>query len=96
MDGGEDVTLNAYSLQGRRKTQSVDGGGKHAHLVALDAVEALVGSGKATEDVAAANHDAHLDAHIDNLLDLLGILGQTLFVDAVLLFAHERFAAQLQ
>ena len=44
--------------------------GEHAHMVAGDAVAARLGDRHAAEDVAAADHQADLDAEGHRLADL--------------------------
>ena len=65
-------------------------------MVALDTVKALSGSREATEDIAAADDDTDLHAHIVDVLDLLCILGQTLFVDTITLRANQAFAREFE
>ena len=96
VDGREYPRLLTYLFESRTQSQAVDDRGEHAHLVALDPVDSLGGSAQSTEDVSPADHDADFDAHLGNLFNLGGILVNSLFVDAILLFAHERLAAQFQ
>ena len=59
-------------------------------------VEAFGGALHAAEYVAAAYHDCYLCAGVDGSLDLLGILAEAHGVDAIVLGAHEGFAAELE
>ena len=96
VDGREYPGLLAYLLERRTQGQAVDDSGQHAHLVALDPVDSLGRSAQSAEYVAAADDDTDFDTHPGNLFDLRRILGHPFFVDAVLFFTHERFAAQFQ
>ena len=95
-DGGEHAGLDADGGEGRAECEAVDNGGEHTHLVALDAVEALAGSREAAEDVAAADDDTYLYAHVVDFLNLGCIFAQALLVDAVALLAHEALATELE
>ena len=95
-DGGQDAGLDADCAEGRAEGEGVDDGGAHAHLVAFDAVEAFLRTAEAAEDVAAADDDADLDAHVGHFLDLAGVVGETFGVDAEVLAAHEAFATEFQ
>ncbi len=61
-------------------------------MVAGHAVAALGGHGDAAKDVAAADHDADLDAHVARLLDVGRDAIDDRNVDAETLFTHERLA----
>ena len=87
------LALHAVVLQRRLQRQRVDDRGQHAHLVALHAVETLLGPGHAAEDVAAADDDAYLYAACCRRLDLLGIGLQHLGRKSVVSVALQRFAA---
>ena len=76
--------------------ERVDDGGEHAHVIAGDAIHAGLGQARAAKDVAAADHDAELDAEPDDLGDLGGDAADDGGVDAVVLAAEQRFAAELQ
>lgn len=93
VDGGEDAGFLADGVEGRTEGDGVDSGGQHSHLIAFHAIEALGGSAESAEDVASADDDAYLDAEGGDRLDLRGVFRETVFVDTVLLGAHERFAA---
>ena len=95
-DGRQHTALHTNSPQRTAQSEGIDDRGTHAHLIALHAVETLPGPAQPAEDVAAADDDADLHSHVVHLLDLLCILGQTLFVDAVTLFAHKALPAQLE
>ena len=80
------------SLQCAGQSQRVDARCQHTHLIAFHAVETALRAAQATEDVASANDDSHLNALIGYSQYLLGILLQTFFIDAVLLLAHQTLA----
>ena len=88
-NGRQHTALYAYGSQSRAQGQTVDDGGAHAHLVALDAVETLAGAAQAAENVAAANDDTNLYSHLTGFLNLGSILIQALHVNAVTLLAHQ-------
>ncbi len=67
------MRAHSYGLQGGIESEGVYDSGKHAHLVALDAVEAFGGSRKAAEDISAADNDADLDSACRELSDLFGV-----------------------
>jgi hypothetical protein len=50
------------------QSERVDDRGEHAHVVAMRALDALLGAGQPAEDVAAPDHQADLDAEIDDFL----------------------------
>ena len=95
-DGGEHLGGLADGFKRRRERQCINDGGEHAHLVALDAVKALRGTLEAAEDVAAAHDDGYLYASVHDFLDLGGIVGHALRVDAATLFCCQRLAAELE
>ena len=76
--------------------ERVDHGGEHAHVVGRDAVHAGLGEPGAAEDVAAADHEAHLHAEPEDFGDLGGDPANDRGIDAVLLVAEQRLTAQLQ
>ena len=95
-DGGEHLGGLADGFKRRRERQCINDGGEHAHLVALDAVEALRGALEAAEDVAAAHDDGYLYASVHDFLDLGGIVGHALRIDAATLFCCQRLAAEFE
>ena len=48
------------------------------------------------EDVAAADYDTDLYAHVVYFLDLPGIVAEPLRIDAEALFSHQALAGELQ
>ena len=95
-DGGQYTCLYACRYQCRAQCKAVDNGCQHTHLVAFDAVETFVGAAQSAEDVAAADNDADLYAHLVYFLNLCRIFGKAFLVDAVLLFSHQALAAEFQ
>jgi hypothetical protein len=74
----------------------VDDRREHAHVIRRDAIHAGLGEARAAKDVAAADHEPDLDAHRGDLGDLGGDALDDRRVDAILLAAEQRLAAQLQ
>src|SRR5690554_6049172 len=70
------------TLQGVAHGQGVHHRGQHAHMVAGHPIHARLVEGGATEQVAAADHDADLHPDPDQLADLQGHAVQHLGVDA--------------
>ena len=57
-------------LQPILQRQRVHDGGQHAHVVGGGAIHAHGGTGEATEDIAAADHDTDLGTGFDGFLDV--------------------------
>ena len=72
--------FKAFFFQCTLEGQSVDDGGQHPHVVALNPIHALGSSLHAPEDVAPADDQAYLDAFLGDALDVLGILREALGV----------------
>ena len=53
-------------------------------------------SAQSAKYVSAADDDTYFYAHVGDFFNLCGIFGDSFFVNAILLFAHERFTAQFQ
>src|SRR5690606_8732159 len=68
----------------------------HSHVVAGGAVHPGTREAGTAEDVAAADHDRHLDAHAADLGDLPRDPPDHGRIDAVVELAHERLARELQ
>ena len=96
VDGGEYFGRLAYLLESRAESEGVDRCGKHAHLVAFDAVEAFGRTLKSAEYIAAAYHDGHFNAGGYYLGDLACVFSETFGIDAIALVAHQRFAAEFE
>ena len=94
--GGQYAGFYTGSHQGGTKGKAVDDGCQHAHLVAFHTVESLVGTAQSAENVSTAYHDTYLYSQSMYFLDLSCVLGKAFLVDAVLLFAHQALAAELQ
>ena len=88
--------LQPLPLQGALHGQCIDHRGQHAHVVAAGAVHARGGGRHAAEDVAAADHQADLHAHVVHGLDLLGDHADHLGVEAIFPLAHQPLARELQ
>ena len=87
---------DAGPLEGVLQREGVDDGRQHAHVVARRPVEATLGRRKSAEDVASADHQRDLHAHLVHALDLRGDGLDDLEVDAVIPLAAKRFTAQLE
>src|SRR5690606_23719052 len=96
LQGRHDARHRAAALERILQRKRVDDRGEHAHVVGRDAVHARLGQSRAAEDVAAADDETDLDAHRRNLGDLARDALDDRRIDAVLLAAEQRFAAQLQ
>ena len=75
---------------------NTSGCSQHTHLIAFDAIETFLCAAQSAEDIATANNDANLHARLSDMLDLLGIVGQALLVDAVAFLAHETLTRELE
>ena len=64
-------------------------------MVGGDAVHAGARQAGAAEDVAAADHDRDLHAHLRDVLDLAGDALEHRRIDAVVLAAEQRLAREL-
>ena len=74
----------------------VDHRGQHAHVVGGGAIHAARARGDAAEDVAAADDDGRLNAHLLDLTDLAGDLRGNGRIDAIALLAHQGFAREFE
>ena len=70
--------------------------GKHAHVVARDAIHAGTREALAAEDVAATDDDRDLDARLARRRDLRGDTLNDFRLDAVFQVPHQRLAAEFQ
>ena len=90
---GDHPLLLESVLEGQR----VDHRRQHPHVVGGRAVHATGARRDAAKDVAAADHDGRLDAHVpESSATSRGDLRRDGRVDPVVLLAHERFAGQFQ
>src|SRR5207237_6393507 len=87
---------DAQLFQRVLERQRVDHRRQHAHVIGARAIHSLGAGGDAAEDVSAPDHDADLDAQLDDVAHLLGDLLQRLRGNPVLPLTHQRLAAQLQ
>ena len=65
-------------------------------LYGKEAVEALAGARESAEDVATANNDANLHAHVGYLLYLSCVVVQSLGVNTMSLLALQALTRELQ
>ena len=84
------------ALEGVLHRERVDHRREHAHVIGRDAVHAGFGKPRAADDVAAADHEAHLDAETEDFRDFACDSPDDDGVDAVLMIAEQRLAAQFQ
>src|SRR5690606_22435456 len=61
-------------FQSALQRHSVDYRREHSHVIALNAIDALSGTGNTSKNVTSANYDGNLDTTFVNLLDFVGIL----------------------
>ena len=95
-DRAHDPGRDAGPLEGVLEGEAVHHRGEHADVVAGRAIHALGRRRQAPEDVAAADHDADLDATGVDGRDLLGDEGADLGIDAVLARPEQGLAGQLE
>ena len=90
----------AYGLvdgfEGRLQCQGVDHRGEHAHLVTLDAVETALCPREAAEDITATDDDGYLYALLGDRFYLLGIVRQTLGINALFAFCGETLTREFK
>jgi hypothetical protein len=96
LDGGHGSRRDADPLERVLQREGVDDRGQHAHVVAGGAVEAELAGREAAEDVAAADHQRDLYAHLVDALDLFRDRLDDAEVDAVIARPAKRLTAQLQ
>jgi len=95
-DRGDDARQDALLLECVLQRKRVDHGREHAHVVGGRAIHAACAGRNAAEDVAAADDDRRLDTHALNLGHVARNLRRDGRIDAVGLFAHQRFAGEFQ
>src|SRR6478736_3429362 len=95
-DGGLDAGLDAHFLEAVHDGEAVDDGREHAHVVAGGAVDAAFGALQAAEDVAAADHDAHLHAEVVDFLHLFAHPLERGGVDRLGALPEKHFPAQFE
>ena len=88
--------IHALLLQDICHGHAVHGGGQHAHVVGTGALNVALAILHAAPEVAAADDDAHLYAHLHTLADHIGNTVHHIKIEAELLLACQRFAADLQ
>ena len=97
LNGGLDPDGDALLLAHIGHSQAVHHGGQHADVVGPGALHlaaaAVLG---AAPEVAAAHHQAHLDAHVQALLNDIADAADHLEIQAGALTAGQSLAADLQ
>jgi hypothetical protein len=96
LDRRLDASLDADLLERILHGERVHDGREHAHVIGLRAVHALGGTGHAAKDVAAADHQAELEARVLGGLHLSSHGGDSLGIDPELAGSHQRLARELQ
>src|SRR5690606_15626962 len=96
LDRRHDAGMLVDLLERILQRQRVHHGRQHSHVVAGGAVHPGTREAGTAEDVAAADHDRHLDAHAADLGDLPRDPPDHGRIDAVVELAHERLARELQ
>src|SRR5487761_737712 len=96
LDGGHGARGNPDPLERILQRQRVDHRRQHAHVVAGGAIDAKLAGSHATKDVAAADDERDLDAHLVDALHLAGDGLDDREVNAVVPRAAECLAAQLE
>ena len=94
--GRKDLRLDALLLDEHRQGEGVDHRREHAHLVAVDAVEALSGALQAAEDVAAAVDDGNLQPGLRGRCDFLRRLAEAVRIESLSGRSAEGFAAEFE
>ena len=93
---GEHFGGNAFGLDEHLEGEGVDNGREHAHAVAVNAVEALVYTLEAAENVAAAVDEADLETGFGGVGDLFSDGREARGVEAFAGVAAEAFSAYLK
>ena len=70
--------------------------GQHSHVVGTGALNVALAVFHAAPEVAAADDDAHLHTHVRALFDDVAHLGNDVEVEAEVLVARQRLAADLE
>ena len=86
----------ALCIDRRTDRERIDDRSKHTHTVARHTIQPFGRACHASEYVATAHDDSHLNAHIADLADLRGVVVEACRVDALLGASRERLAAELE
>mmetsp|Transcript_5760 Transcript_5760/g.14066 ORF Transcript_5760/g.14066 Transcript_5760/m.14066 type:complete len:311 (-) Transcript_5760:9-941(-) len=95
-DGGHHAGRHALLAHGVGQGQGVHHRGQHAHVIGRRTVHADRAARHAAEDIAAANDDRHLHAHLRHLPHLLHHADDGRAVDAVGVVAHQGFTGEFE
>ncbi|MCY1526273.1 hypothetical protein D9M68_612820 [compost metagenome] len=90
-DGGDVGTLQRIA-----HGQGVHHGSQHTHVVAGHPIHAGGAQGRTTKQVAAADHQADLDANTDQLADFQRHAIEDFRIDTELLGAHKGLTAEFE
>ena len=96
VDGGQNAGGVAEFFQHVLHGQGIEHRGQHAHIVGGGTFHALGGTGKAAEDVAAADDQGKFHAHVEQSADLLADGAHGFGVDTGFLLSGQGLAAQLE
>ena len=88
--------VHALLLQHVRHGHAVHSRGQHAHVVGAGALDIALAVLHAAPEVAAADDDAHLHAHVHASLDDVRHASHDLEIQSEVLVARQRLAADLQ
>ena len=91
-----DADVHALLLQHVGHGHAVHGGSQHTHVVGTGALDVTFAVLHAAPEVAAADDDAHLHAHLDAFADHVGHLAHDVEIKTEFLVACQRFTADLQ
>src|SRR5690606_6773198 len=75
---------------------AIDDGCEHAHIVGLHAVHPCLFGTEPPINVSATDYDGDFHPLAVYFLDVFGVLGYAIDVNAVLLVAHEGFSAEFE
>ena len=83
-------------LQHIGHSQRVDGGGQHTHMVGTHTNHLVAAVLYAAPEIAAADYDAHLNAHVDALLDRITHRGDHIKIQSTTSVTGQSLTADLQ
>ena len=93
---GLHANIDALLLQNVGHRHAVHRRGQHPHVVGTGALDVALAVFHAAPEVAAADDDAHLNAHLIAAPDDVAHLGNDVEVEAEVLVARQRLTADLE
>ena len=96
LNGGLNTDIHFLALQHIRHGQGIDDRGQHPHVVSTDSLHIIAAVLLAPPEVAAAYHNAHLDAQLGTFFDGIGHFVNHIKVQAAPFVASQGFSADLQ